>query len=653
MKALVLTLFLFLFVSGLNADKMNHAIDSLKEDVKKYPDNAVSLRKLGENALHLADVELAKECGERLIKLGNMPKKNPSASTWGNMLMGHVSIMEGDPKIGFKYLTQARELAELSADSAALASILNGIAIYTYTYVGDVPGAIDYYHRGLRCAKAAKDDEFYHIILNNIANAHIELGDTVGLDYAREVYDYADTHNGTWLRYASALCIADNYFLRKDYTRSLRFISEAEKSASLLEHYSPFELYHQRGRVLAEVGSDKLAKENFQKAKDLSRHIPYRYMTVMNSDARFEIGRGNYARAKEMLDSVLTMTSDTVDTKCRLEALSLQSRLHELQGDYKKAVQYEHQYDSLKNMTLLLVSTRSKSDAHVRYHFEQLSTKLMQEQINSARTQRKFAISIMSAAILLGGICLMLFLHRKLKKMHTAIVGQMQVSLQTEDMLRRRIRMLEAKSNPPYHPIALLHDKAQDTPPATVIEQGKDSETEPKKEPVAEITTPSNVNMHLEEINEEEEETKENEASSGQKPSQLIVEEIEQLFEQEKSYRDPQLTRDTVSKAIKSNPTYVTRAISDCYKCGFKQFVNNYRIHEAVRILSNPDDDTPIKAIGSMIGFRSPTSFYSHFKEAMGITPAAYRAAVMEKKNEESLSENNEENLPENVTSKD
>lgn len=596
------------------ADRMTTVMDSLKLELKKNPDNPTSLKGLGENALHLADVRLGRDCAEHLMKLGE--KGDRQAATWGNMMMGHVSIMEGYPTKGFEYLNEARELAELRADSASLASILNGIAIYTYTYVGDVPGAIDYYHRGLRCAKAAKDESFYYVLLTNIANAHLELGDTLGLEFAREVYDYADKGEHWWLRYTSALCLADNYHRMKDHTRSLRYISEAEKSLPHLKDYSPFELYHQRGRVLAAVGSDKLAAENFQTAKNYARPVTYRYLTVLNSDAEFEMKRGNLRQAQIMLDSVLNMTSDSVDNKGRLEALALQSRLHELKGDLRMALHFERQHDSLKNMITSLVSTRSMGDAHVRYHFDELTTQLMQEKINKAHAQRAFAIALMSALLLLGGIGFMVYFNRRQKKMHEALVGQMKVAIQTEDMLRTRVHELEEARNPIP---AINGDGSLEEAPnghsqnaAEGNEEVMHGEPQPQDADGAEGVPAAS-----------------RQRPSGQKSSQLIVEEIERLFENEKSYRDPLLTRDTVAEAIRSNSTYITRAISECYNCGFKQFINNYRIHEAIRILSNPQDDTPIKAIGSMIGFSSATSFYSHFKAATGMTPAVYRETVI------------------------
>ena len=58
----------------------------------------------------------------------------------------------------------------------------------------------------------------------------------------------------------------------------------------------------------------------------------------------------------------------------------------------------------------------------------------------------------------------------------------------------------------------------------------------------------------------------------------------------------------------------------------YLQFVNSYRINEAVRILSDHDKiDYPLKQIWSDLGFNSPTTFYKLFQQAVGITPSVYR----------------------------
>ena len=48
-----------------------------------------------------------------------------------------------------------------------------------------------------------------------------------------------------------------------------------------------------------------------------------------------------------------------------------------------------------------------------------------------------------------------------------------------------------------------------------------------------------------------------------------------------------------------TNRTYLSQIINEQTKQTFTQFVNGFRTKEAVRLLSDPDNQTPLKAISA------------------------------------------------------
>jgi AraC-like DNA-binding protein len=60
----------------------------------------------------------------------------------------------------------------------------------------------------------------------------------------------------------------------------------------------------------------------------------------------------------------------------------------------------------------------------------------------------------------------------------------------------------------------------------------------------------------------------------------------------------------------------------------FTYYVNRFRIEEAIRQLSDPANDVPLKALASELGFNSLSTFYNLFQSAVGMTPAQYRSKV-------------------------
>lgn len=355
-------------------------------------------------------------------------------------------------------------------------------------------------------------------------------------------------------------------------TRAFHFLADVEKILPEIKDKNPGQYYEIKAKVQTEIGLIEKAAENYELAKQAWRNYPSRYLRVLVSQADFEYYRRNYVKSKELLDSVLMLSSDSINTKERLDALWIYSYLHQKQGNLAEALNKSREFSKLKSTTYHFANARMLSEAKANYEFDRISGQLARQKLMSVKHQRNFYVAAAVAILLIVIIVSFFIYHLRMKKIHSVIVGNMRNSLKSEDVLKSRIRELEAK--------LVNNDEA------------------PKKSAVVQDTLTE------------------------------VMNDIETLFDKDRVYTDPGLTRDSLADLLGTNSTYITRAISERYHVSFVQFVNNYRIKEAVRVLSDPDDDTPIKAVGINVGYNSPTSFYNHFKEATGMTPAAYREAA-------------------------
>lgn len=109
---------------------------------------------------------------------------------------------------------------------------------------------------------------------------------------------------------------------------------------------------------------------------------------------------------------------------------------------------------------------------------------------------------------------------------------------------------------------------------------------------------------------------------------QNIINAVENLFEENKIYRQKGLTLATVSKAIAFPSYQVSKAINHYFSTNFNQFVNQYRIKEAKTLLQDQELNGKIEVIAKEVGFSSATSLYHAFKKEMKITPQTYRNQV-------------------------
>lgn len=105
-----------------------------------------------------------------------------------------------------------------------------------------------------------------------------------------------------------------------------------------------------------------------------------------------------------------------------------------------------------------------------------------------------------------------------------------------------------------------------------------------------------------------------------------LMEAINRLMMEEKIYSDPQLTTESLAARLGVNRNAVSKAVNSILQKNFSAFINDYRIREAIRLLSNPANDAlTTDAIATDAGFNSRETFYRAFKARTGITPVQFR----------------------------
>jgi AraC-like DNA-binding protein len=105
----------------------------------------------------------------------------------------------------------------------------------------------------------------------------------------------------------------------------------------------------------------------------------------------------------------------------------------------------------------------------------------------------------------------------------------------------------------------------------------------------------------------------------------LLFAEIEQLIDNG-LYKESSLSLDMLAGKTNQNPTYISKAVSRCTGKTFKTWLNEYRIKEAVRLLSDKNNpNISIDALAFDSGFSDRTTFYRVFKKMTGISPTDFK----------------------------
>ena len=97
-------------------------------------------------------------------------------------------------------------------------------------------------------------------------------------------------------------------------------------------------------------------------------------------------------------------------------------------------------------------------------------------------------------------------------------------------------------------------------------------------------------------------------------------------------YLDPKLTIDSLAENLNTNRTYISKVVNEAFNMNFNNFINSYRVKEAVRILSDKEyHNYTLENIATLAGFNNKTTFNTTFKKYTGITPSFFRDNLDEK----------------------
>ena len=97
-------------------------------------------------------------------------------------------------------------------------------------------------------------------------------------------------------------------------------------------------------------------------------------------------------------------------------------------------------------------------------------------------------------------------------------------------------------------------------------------------------------------------------------------ERLEKWMKESKPYLHPEFQLMDLRAVLPMNRTYLSRYLRDEFGCTFYQFVNNYRIEEAKRLLTE-QPDMKMSDVAAQCGFSSQSVFSNTFTRETGVSP--------------------------------
>ncbi len=106
----------------------------------------------------------------------------------------------------------------------------------------------------------------------------------------------------------------------------------------------------------------------------------------------------------------------------------------------------------------------------------------------------------------------------------------------------------------------------------------------------------------------------------------VIAHQLVQLMETKRPYLEPEITLPQLAEMLNVSPNDLSQVINREMKKCFFDFVNEYRVQEAKKLLSSPKyGHLSILGIALDAGFNSKSAFYNAFSKYIGMTPSGFR----------------------------
>lgn len=582
MKRMCIFLWLLLWMPFcVQAQKRPAILEKQLETIRKEPDNGEALKFLCQYYLNKGDYSKTITYAEIMKNVADKTK-NPLLQLYSALYQAQAQMMSGREKTAKRNLNLSLELATRLNNDSALCSVYGSMGLYSANIETDYYRAIRWLYKGIQLAQHNHFQQAYALLLGNLANIYYLKKDTAGIKYALECYELGHSMRNPYIIYSGAINSAYLYFLMKQNEEAMRYIREAEALMLENDFYDQAHTYNLFGNILYDMGEYAQAAEYYKKAmKDKQAAQTSSIVYAHLGHARVLMRQKKYAEAVSLLKQGIAISYARANAIHRNELYENLSACYEQMHQYPDALNYYKVFrlenDSLFNKD----KERDLSEMRFKYDSERQENLIKQSKLDVMQKEQRIQQQTFILIIIVIVLGLLYYLYRRKNKLYLSIVKQNQEAIKRETELNRRIKELE--TNGPFAPA-------------------------PEKYASSSLTDEKSLELFRT---------------------------LERVMREEKIYKDNTITKDKVAERLGTNRTYLSRIINEQAQLSFTHYVNRFRIEEAIRLLSDPRNDTPLKAISADLGFNAISTFYNLFQSSVGMTPSQYRNKVMELQKEQ------------------
>ncbi|HAH59989.1 MAG: tetratricopeptide repeat protein [Lentimicrobium sp.] len=488
-----------------------------------------------------------------------------------------LSFNTGNSKEALEYANQALTIALEHNYSKSAAIIYSNISLM-YIKMGDYEKANEFNYRALRVFKELKDTLQMARSKLNIGQVNMVLEDydkaLLNITQARDEFRMIDNPQGYSISLTNIGMIYHNL---KDYKLALRYFFEAvqidEKnndSHGIASNFSNIgKTYYRLGNLEKSLQFLNQAHEIYQKSDNKSG-----LASVYLNLARVYTQMSALQKALEYSRRSITLFEQTNEPASKKDALEQLSLIHQKLGNYQLALDIFHQATALKDSLFNIDKAAKISMIEEKYINEKLSNENLNLRYTGELQELKLEaqkslnlIYLIALIVLILGMAVIIIQFRKKNLAYKFITRK------NLDLIRKEQELKKTKEQ--------------------MIILTQTDRTKPTVDP-------------------------------GEK--EAILQRLEKLLEQDMIYTRPDLTIEKLAHRLSTNRTYLSQIINEVFGKSYSNFINDYRVAHAMKMLSDPKIGTKysIDAIARDSGFNSISNFNTVFKKLSGVTPSIF-----------------------------
>lgn len=442
---------------------------------------------------------------------------------------------------------------------------------YVYAHI-DYQQALTYVAKAMELADQRGDVRQSVIFGLNYSILNTMLQESFAYEGAEELYKKAlELKDGRLIFNAAQIC-AWRFDYLGDNTKARKYIETA--IANMPEGYMDASTtYADYARTFHEIGLDDQANYYYEKAlKQTNNKVSSSTLLVYLSYAHFLCDTHKENQAERMYLKGLSLADSAHTHWNRKDFYDGLYKLYRKQKRYAEAIDYMEKYIQESDSVTRMRQKKEITELRIKYETAVKEKIIARNERKLAQQDRQFSL-ILSVALLLVAISVFL----------TVLYLQKRAS---------------------YITLFKLYSD-------TLAEQKQAEQTTQQISDIPNNCSPKDT----ENLNS-------------------LFKSIDKRMKEDHIYREAGLTVEKAAELIGTNRTYLSSAIKQQTGLSFIYYINSYRIQEAIELLSDPENNSPLKAILMDVGFKSPTTFYKLFQATTGKTPQKWREEMHQKTSE-------------------